>query len=98
LAVLGIGLDARGARAQSGLADIRAWVAYMGAAWCGEAAEADAALAHSSQAARYLLTGKDDCVRKATKARGRRPAPAVASPGGRTAGACAAPRQCLAVL
>ncbi|KAK9842297.1 hypothetical protein WJX81_005127 [Elliptochloris bilobata] len=52
---------------QSGLADIRAWVAYMGAAWCGEAAEAEAALAHSSQAVRYLLTGKDDCVRKATK-------------------------------
>jgi hypothetical protein len=43
----------------------------MGAAWCGEAAEADAALAHSSQAARYLLVGKDDCVRKATKARAR---------------------------
>ena len=57
------------ARAQSGLADMRAWVAYMGAAWCGEAAEAEAALAHSSQAVRYLLTGKDDCVRKATKAR-----------------------------
>ena len=57
--------------AQSGLADIRAWVAYMGAAWCGEVAEAEAALAHSSQAVRYLLTGKDDCVRKATKARPR---------------------------
>ena len=61
--------DWRRLRAQSGLADMRAWVAYMGAAWCGEAAEAEAALAHSSQAVRYLLTGKDDCVRKATKAR-----------------------------
>ena len=60
--------DAGPVVAQSGLADIRAWVAYMGAAWCGEVAEAEAALAHSSQAVRYLLTGKDDCVRKATKA------------------------------
>lgn len=52
---------------QSGLADIRAWVSYMGAAWCGEVADAEAALEHSSQAVRYLLVGKDDCVRKATK-------------------------------
>ena len=52
---------------QSGLADIRAWVSYMGVGWCGEVAEAEAALEHSSQAVRYLLVGKDDCVRKATK-------------------------------
>lgn len=39
----------------------------MGAAWCGEVADAEAALEHSSQAVRYLLVGKDDCVRKATK-------------------------------
>jgi len=29
---------------QSGLADIRAWVSYMGAAWCGEVADAEKAL------------------------------------------------------
>lgn len=52
---------------QSGLADIRAWVSYMGAAWCGEVQDAETALEHSSQAVRYLLVGKDDCVRKATK-------------------------------
>lgn len=52
---------------QSGLADIRAWVSYMGVGWCGEVADAEAALEHSSQAVRYLLVGKDDCVRKATK-------------------------------
>ena len=39
----------------------------MGAAWCGEVSDAEAALEHSSQAVRYLLVGKDDCVRKATK-------------------------------
>ncbi len=52
---------------QSGLADIRAWVSYMGVGWCGEVADAEMALEHSSQAVRYLLVGKDDCVRKATK-------------------------------
>lgn len=55
-------------RTQSGLADIRAWVSYMGVGWCGEVADTEAALEHSSQAVRYLLVGKDDCVRKATKA------------------------------
>ena len=39
----------------------------MGVGWCGEVADAEAALEHSSQAVRYLLVGKDDCVRKATK-------------------------------
>ena len=52
---------------QSGLADIRAWVSYMGVGWCGEVADTETALEHSSQAVRYLLVGKDDCVRKATK-------------------------------
>lgn len=52
---------------QSGLADVRAWVSYMGPAWCGELVDAEVALEHSSQAVRYLLVGKDDCVRKATK-------------------------------
>jgi hypothetical protein len=41
----------------------------MGAAWCGELVDAEVALEHSSQAVRYLLAGKDDCVRKATKVR-----------------------------
>ena len=58
-----------GFRVQSGLADIFAWVAYMGVGWCGEVEDARAALEHSAQATRYLLVGKDDCVRKATKAR-----------------------------
>jgi hypothetical protein len=40
----------------------------MGVVWCGEVADAETALEHSSQAVRYLLVGKDDCVRKATKA------------------------------
>ena len=55
--------------AQSGLADIRAWVSYMGVGWCGDVADAEAALQHTGQAVRYLLVGKDDCVRKATKVR-----------------------------
>jgi hypothetical protein len=62
-------------RAQSGLADIAAWVQYMGVGWCGEVADARAALEHAGQAVRYLLVGKDDCVRKATKARTRVPLP-----------------------
>ncbi len=41
----------------------------MGVGWCGEVEDARAALEHAGQAARYLLVGKDDCVRKATKAR-----------------------------
>ena len=53
--------------AQAGLADTRAWVAYMGPQWCGEAGDAEQALEHSLQASRYLLSGKDDCVRRAAK-------------------------------
>ena len=52
---------------QAGLADVRAWVEYVGPEWAGEASDADAALQHAAQAARYLLHGKDDCVRKAAK-------------------------------
>ena len=52
---------------QAGLADVRAWVEYVGPEWAGEGSDADAALQHASQAARYLLAGKDDCVRKAAK-------------------------------
>ena len=51
----------------AGLADVRAWVAYVGAEWAGDGADADAALEHAAQAARYLLTGRDDCVRRAAK-------------------------------
>ncbi len=39
----------------------------MGAGWCGDVSDAEVALEHSGQAVRYLLVGKDDCVRKATK-------------------------------
>ena len=42
-------------------------MAYQGVALCGEVADAERALAHSSQAVKYLLGGKDDCVRKASK-------------------------------
>ena len=52
---------------QSGLADIKGWAAYMGSSWCGEPSDTERALEHSHQAVRYLLSGKDDCVRKATK-------------------------------
>ena len=51
----------------AGLADVRAWVAYVGPEWAGDGADADAALEHAAQAARYLLTGRDDCVRRAAK-------------------------------
>ena len=47
----------------------------MGVGWCGEVADARAALEHAGQAVRYLLAGKDDCVRKATKARCSPPSP-----------------------
>ncbi len=51
--------------------DIKAWVAYQGVSLCGEVADAERALAHSSQAVKYLLGGKDDCVRKASKVQNR---------------------------
>ena len=54
---------------QSGLLDIKGWAAYMGSNWCGEPSDTERALEHSHQAVRYLLSGKDDCVRKATKVR-----------------------------
>lgn len=34
---------------------------------CGDAADVDRAFEHVGQAVRYLLVGKDDCVRKAAK-------------------------------
>ena len=52
---------------EAGLADVRAWCAYVGPDWAGDPADADAALEHASQAARYLLAGRDDCVRRAAK-------------------------------
>ncbi|KAK9796643.1 hypothetical protein WJX73_007169 [Symbiochloris irregularis] len=55
---------------QAGVADMRAWVAYMGPQLCGDAADADQALEHSLQASRYLLSGKDECVRRAAKGAG----------------------------
>ena len=53
--------------AQSGIADIQSWVAYMGPLWCGEPSETQTALEHTLQAISYLLIGKDECVRKAAK-------------------------------
>ena len=52
---------------QAGLADVAAWVGYVGPEWAGEPADAAAALARSGQAAAYLLHGKADCVRRAAK-------------------------------
>ena len=52
---------------QAGLADIKGWGQYMGAQWCGEGTDIERALEHSNQAVRYLISGKDDCVRKACK-------------------------------
>lgn len=52
---------------QAGLADVRAWATYCGPQWAGEASEIALALEHVEQAITYLLTGKDECVRKATK-------------------------------
>ena len=52
---------------QAGLADIKGWAQYMGPQWCGEGTDIERALEHSNQAVRYLISGKDDCVRKACK-------------------------------
>ena len=52
---------------QAGLADIKGWGQYMGPQWCGEGSDIERALEHSNQAVRYLISGKDDCVRKACK-------------------------------
>lgn len=52
---------------QAGLADIKGWGQYMGAQWCGEGSDIERCLEHSNQAVRYLISGKDDCVRKACK-------------------------------
>ncbi len=60
-------IDELPASLQSGLSDIKGWAAYMGSNWCGEPSDTERALEHSHQAVRYLLSGKDDCVRKATK-------------------------------
>ena len=49
----------------------------MGAQWCGEGTDIERALEHSNQAARYLVSGKDDCVRKACKVRGMPLLPAL---------------------
>lgn len=49
------------------MADIKGWAQYMGAQWCGEGSDIERCLEHSNQAVRYLISGKDDCVRKACK-------------------------------
>lgn len=60
---------------QAGLADIKGWGQYMGAQWCGEGTDIERALEHSNQAVRYLISGKDDCVRKACKVNQQPPPP-----------------------
>ncbi|KAL6770143.1 hypothetical protein ACKKBG_A33770 [Auxenochlorella protothecoides x Auxenochlorella symbiontica] len=49
----------------AGLAELRGWAAYLGPEWCPGRETAAAALERVAQAARYLVQGKDDCVRKA---------------------------------
>ena len=46
---------------------MRYWVQYMGVNWCGEVADAEQALEHSSQAVLYVLHGKNDCLRSAAQ-------------------------------
>ncbi len=48
---------------------MRAWATYCGPQWAGEASETTLALEHVEQAIAYLLHGKDECVRKASKVR-----------------------------
>ncbi|PSC74954.1 Myosin-J heavy chain isoform A [Micractinium conductrix] len=50
---------------QAGLAELRAWVAYAADEGCCGDEEAEGAIERISQAARYLVQGKEDCVRKA---------------------------------
>jgi myosin-5 len=52
---------------QTGLAALQGWAAYAGPEWCCTPDEAARATERVSQAARYLVQGKDDCVRKALK-------------------------------
>jgi hypothetical protein len=52
---------------QRGVADIQALMAYMGHQWCGTPEDTRGALDHTVQAMAYLLTGKNDCVKKASK-------------------------------
>jgi len=52
---------------QRGVADIQALMAYMGAQWCGTPEDTVAALDHTLQAMAYLLNGKNECVKKASK-------------------------------
>ena len=48
---------------------MRFWVEYMGTVWCGAAEEAEQALEHSTQAVRYVLQGKNDCLRSTAQVR-----------------------------
>lgn len=49
----------------AGLAELHGWAAYIGTEWCGGPELVGQALERVAQAARYLVQGKDDCVRKA---------------------------------
>eukprot|EP00887_Chlorella_sp_A99_P002927 scaffold24.g2927.t1 len=52
---------------QAGLAELRQWVALSGDACCS-AEEAEKAVERVTQAARYLVQGKDDLARRASRA------------------------------
>ncbi|KAI3425379.1 hypothetical protein D9Q98_009143 [Chlorella vulgaris] len=52
---------------QAGLAELRGWAAYVGGEWCCSAEEAEGAIERVTQAARYLVQGKEDSVRKALR-------------------------------
>jgi len=51
----------------TGVAALRETASFVGAEWCCSSEDAAVALERSSQAARFLVQGKDDCVRKALK-------------------------------
>lgn len=52
---------------QRGIQDIQALMAYMGPQWCGTAEDATSAMEHTCQAISFLLIGKDECARKASR-------------------------------
>ncbi|KAL4419268.1 hypothetical protein ABPG77_004826 [Micractinium sp. CCAP 211/92] len=51
----------------AGLAELHDWVDYEDREWVCRPEEAEAALERITQAARYLVQGKEDCVRKAQR-------------------------------
>jgi hypothetical protein len=56
---------------QAGLAMVREWVTYhkwvVRSDWCCTPEEAERCIDRVTQAARYIVQGKEDCLRKAMK-------------------------------